>query len=122
MPKTGICKECKELKKLKARGMCDQCYNAWWGQEKQKSGGMTLAERGVERGQPLPGSPLGEPGKPKVLHLDFTEVMDLYIELESLAEEELRPIEMQALFLVKVGLEQRAWQLDAKRKAEDGEE
>jgi len=95
------CDEC-ESTDIKARGKCALHYNRWYMRQKSKAGGKTLREQGVELGAALPEE---IEAQRKMIMLDFAEYADMLEELETLAKEELRPVEMQAMFLIKKGLE-----------------
>lgn len=97
--KTCSVKGCNETK-FKARGMCKKHYDRWYMQEKAKHSGKKLGERGIDgrKGR----KPLAA-GEHTVL-LNFEDHPELLQKLNTLAHDELRPVTMQIMYLVRKGL------------------
>jgi len=101
-PKVCIEPGCEETD-IKARGRCRRHYNAWYSKEQRKAGGKSLEERGIGWGKKLPGA-APEDTLPSVVRLNFEEYPDVLEALEDLAKDELRPLDMQVIYLVRKAL------------------
>ena len=92
-PKVCIEPGCEETE-IKARGRCSRHYNNWYSREQRKAGGKTLIDRGIGYSKKVPGAA-------NMMTLNFEEYPDMLEALEDLAKDELRPRDMQAMYLIK---------------------
>jgi len=104
MEKECIVEGCTETK-LKARGMCKKHYDRWYMREKAQHGGKKLGERGIAYRKVKP-QHVASPAEPataenKYVMLSFDEHPELFKEVQRMARDELRPVDMQILYELK---------------------
>ena len=88
---------------IKARGMCKKHYNVWYARERKKSAGIPFKKKPPDAAPAI--VKRIELGGASSLTLDFGEFPEIYTELEMRAKDEMRPVDMQVMFLLKKAIE-----------------